>query len=701
MKINIKPAITKILRLASIIIASAYLTFLVDTYTLNTVWKRVFVFGYFLVMCAIFVYLKERFTKKRNSISETILSAVITVMILAVFQNVFLPTARSNTITLQAGETGEVWLISAEVDNREVPLSDISIKDNVNWMYVSEYDDYVYYPNSDSYNSLTVDIWGNEIKLNFAANSWSGVVSITGEGGKTESLVLYTEGDVSGRIEYQMTDKQSRSNFEKAVFNFGAGIIIWSILFVLLTWLPIDALYTKLTQYINIIKNIKKWRRGPNGYPLYLYIFVIIWRIILMNSFEHYIMYPDSVGYLDYPWSDFFQLNITNGRTPIYPAFLAGMRIVFGEERLLYIVPVVQAIIALVSLLFLYKALFILTRNVLISSLVTTLYGINPDIIVWDSSILTESLALSLTIVFLYLVIRFIDLPSLKIGIAAILLTFLMIFERPTFLLFAGLLFAFWILRALKNKKERKMLCVLCVVSLLTFLAVIIYAYNFEKNFGYMSISDALPRQNLYTAITRGYYLDSPNSEFIEAVNLALKDNPDNAWSAMSVVLGEFGQAESNKLALEVFYGNPVRYAGDTIYGMLSDSVYGFAEGYIYTAFYSTLETRSIFSALINAIRSILELRIIWLYIFGVVEIWALIKKRRDSKKMWIHLGLMTFMLLIPISTYIATCGEYSRTMIHVVPFVYISIAMALADYFAPKAVCQNKQCISGEGGEN
>ena len=45
------------------LLSALYLTFLVDTYTLNTVPKRVFVFCYFLVMCLTAVFLRRKLTK--------------------------------------------------------------------------------------------------------------------------------------------------------------------------------------------------------------------------------------------------------------------------------------------------------------------------------------------------------------------------------------------------------------------------------------------------------------------------------------------------------------------------------------------------------------------------------------------------------------------------------------------------------------
>ena len=184
MNLDKKKSIKCLAKIIAAILASVYLTFIVDVYTLNTTLKRIFVFGYFLIICAIFVYLKERFIKRRSSMSVTVLATVIAAVILTVFQNVFLPTARNNTIILQAGETGEVWLTNLEVDGESIPLSQLNISKNYNWEYSAVNDDFVFYPNENwEENTLIFDIVGNKMTLSFAANTWSGSVNIMVERG--------------------------------------------------------------------------------------------------------------------------------------------------------------------------------------------------------------------------------------------------------------------------------------------------------------------------------------------------------------------------------------------------------------------------------------------------------------------------------------------------------------------------------------
>lgn len=238
MKNNMNPPIAKIIQFGAIILASAYLTFLVDIYTLNTVLKRVFVFGYFLVMCAIFGYLKKRFIKGRYSMSVAVLSAVIAVVILVVFQNGFLPTARSSTITLQAEETGEVWLTDVEIDGELVPVSGVQINDNYGWEYNTEYDDYVFYPKEvTTENHLEFTQIAKEINLYFATNSWSGTVRITDGAGNQSVVGLYSENAEQSQYKFSIYNVHVYCFIERAILNAGAFIVLMFFVSILISHL--------------------------------------------------------------------------------------------------------------------------------------------------------------------------------------------------------------------------------------------------------------------------------------------------------------------------------------------------------------------------------------------------------------------------------------------------------------------------------
>ena len=234
MYLDKKKSIKCLAKIIAAILASVYLTFIVDVYTLNTTLKRIFVFGYFLIICAIFVYLKERFIKRRSSMSVTVLATVIAAVILTVFQNVFLPTARNNTIILQAGETGEVWLTNLEVDGESIPLSQLNISKNYNWEYSAVNDDFVFYPNENwEENTLIFDIVGNKMTLSFAANTWSGSVNIIESAGELTTLALYSENTEYDRASFLVDASRTYNLRERCIYNVGAMLLL-SFLFSLL-----------------------------------------------------------------------------------------------------------------------------------------------------------------------------------------------------------------------------------------------------------------------------------------------------------------------------------------------------------------------------------------------------------------------------------------------------------------------------------
>lgn len=413
-------------------------------------------------------------------------------------------------------------------------------------------------------------------------------------------------------------------------------------------------------------------------YCIYFALIVLLWRLCLLGSFSPYQLYPDSEGYLTYPWQDLFHFRVTSGRTPVYPAFLALMRFFFGEEHFLRFTVVIQAVLSFLSLFLLYRTIYTVSHRPLLSNLATSLYGLCPDVIVWDNAILTESLALSLTVLLLYLLVRFLYHPNFKTGSKLTLLCFLMIFERPTFLLFSALLFGFWIVRLIFCSSERKMLSKLCVLSMICFVGVALYAISFEKCFGFYSISDAMSRQNIVTSISNGYYKYSGNFEWVSAIDSAMEQTGGDAWKVYNQVSNQFGLVEANALAIESTYAHPLIYIYDILRQMLIDAPYNYGESNIAATMQismsqnGNIQTRFLF---VKALCVLFEWKIGWVYFAVPAELFMFFKKRKHFSDSWLHIGLFAVFLLVPISTYIATCGEFARTMIHILPFLCVSSA--------------------------
>lgn len=222
-----------------IVVASIYLTFIVDVYTLNTVLKRVFVFGYFTVMCTLLSCLKGHFLKSKQR-SLLLPSIALAVLLFIVFQGKLLPREQDISVCLSAGQnaearSGEVWLVSVSVDGQERKISDIQLRESVGWQYHEEYDDYVFVPSGElSENRLELRFIAENVSLGFAKNAWSGSVTVRDETGNENWLDLYATDEAQGRTIFELDCRRSYSLWERCIYSAGAAVVLSFICSLLL-----------------------------------------------------------------------------------------------------------------------------------------------------------------------------------------------------------------------------------------------------------------------------------------------------------------------------------------------------------------------------------------------------------------------------------------------------------------------------------
>jgi len=244
---NLKLALVVI----SVIISSIYLTFLIDTYTLNTWLKRAFVFCYFIIMGCLAFYLYNKSKKHKHTLIP-LLCAVIAVVFA---QGFFLPAESEHTIYLQSVETAgeekeikEVWFVDAEADGQHKPLSKLAIGDNVQWGYEHVYDDYFFHPSENSKeNRLSFTVVGEKITLRFGANNYSGSVRIYDYEGYDEIISLYSEDTENDSITHTLNLTRSFSIFERILLSVGAVITV-CFAFKVLIWALLKLINRKKTK---------------------------------------------------------------------------------------------------------------------------------------------------------------------------------------------------------------------------------------------------------------------------------------------------------------------------------------------------------------------------------------------------------------------------------------------------------------------
>lgn len=426
------------------------------------------------------------------------------------------------------------------------------------------------------------------------------------------------------------------------------------------------------------LRGVKMYQilHNKNRY-FYIIIFLIILFIREFYSFCYIrgFLYIDSYSYINYDFLSIMKGKINNGRTPVYPIIIKTMIMLFGELGGVAGVVVFQKIVSFVSVIYLYKIIMLLTKHLWIAYFFVFLYGISPTICGWDYVILTESLALSGTVFFIYYIFMYIKLEEKRYGKKLNILLIILCFLRPTFLLFEIILFVFLLIRVLLKKKNTIPVLYGCVFA---WIIIFIYSGLFYKSYGIFSISDPMPRQFMFVCIEREYYKNSSDEKFIDLVEQSLEEVNNNLWEVTGIVLSNFGLANTEKIAKECIKNNFCNYLNDEI--KLIFEVLGMD-------FYSYAIDREDISVSAKNIRNILEkgtniIRpihgILLALAVGITAIFDLVKKK---KVCWISVGLFTFIYGIFLSTVFLTCGEYIRTMIHIIPFLYIAIAFLIAKY--------------------
>ena len=194
-----------------------------------------------------------------------------------------------------------------------------------------------------------------------------------------------------------------------------------------------------------------------NGKTFMLFIAVLVVRCIVYSAMVEYRLFPDSESYINFPFRDMLELNFTSGRTPVYPFIIRICLFIFGDKFSLQAVVALQRIVSFIAVIVFYNILKLLLKSKRAIYFLTFLYGTSVSIIGWDGNILTESFALSGTVFFIYYMFKYLNNPSIKSGMISIILLFVLVFLRPSFMLFEGIICIFWIARFIIFKSESEL----------------------------------------------------------------------------------------------------------------------------------------------------------------------------------------------------------------------------------------------------
>lgn len=199
-------------------------------------------------------------------------------------------------------------------------------------------------------------------------------------------------------------------------------------------------------------------------------------------------------------------------RTPVYPLLCQAFIKLFGIEGLPTAMTIFQSLIYLISLVSLQHIANYTIKNKTIRFITLFFYilCIAPG---WCNEILTESLCISGCVIMTDLVLSFIYKPTIAKNTALHLFLILLVFLRPTFIIFFAILPVVWLFHRtlFKHKIISFSLTIICIAC---FGA---YCYAYMNVYGKFGTSSALVINKIYDAHRGGYWdtsaVKSPESK--------------------------------------------------------------------------------------------------------------------------------------------------------------------------------------------
>lgn len=191
-------------------------------------------------------------------------------------------------------------------------------------------------------------------------------------------------------------------------------------------------------------------------------------------------------------------------RTPVYPLLCKTFSLLFGVGGMAIALTLFQSVIYLISLISLQRLATRAINNSKLRGAVLIFYVscIAPG---WCNEIGTESLSISGTIILTDILFCFIERPTFKRNLLLHIILLLLLFLRPTFILFAALLPLCFLIK-MHNQSFRKHLFLALTVSLLCLLCFGGYANLYKKQFGIYGTTSTFVFNKVYDTHRGGYW---------------------------------------------------------------------------------------------------------------------------------------------------------------------------------------------------
>lgn len=145
---------------------------------------------------------------------------------------------------------------------------------------------------------------------------------------------------------------------------------------------------------------------------IYILIFCIFVQLQIYKTVPDYVLTNDSTTYMQDFEGSIRNLQIDATRTPVYPYIIKIIEKIGGIENLYNNVVIFQKVLFIFTLILFYYAIQEITRNKIISSVLSIIFGICPFTVLWNVTILTEAIALFEITLLSFITIKYSKKPN-------------------------------------------------------------------------------------------------------------------------------------------------------------------------------------------------------------------------------------------------------------------------------------------------
>ncbi len=170
---------------------------------------------------------------------------------------------------------------------------------------------------------------------------------------------------------------------------------------------------------------------------IYVLAIVVLVQTYIYKTAPAYSFTPDSPTYYEeYLGGSLLKGQFDELRTPVYPYFIKIIKLFSNDNNIYNKVVFVQKILFFLTLILVFCSMMKITKSKVISSAITLFVGILPNLVLFNTMILTEPLGIFKIVLLMYLVISYIYKPHKLKAISTSILVFFYDINKTRFYIF-------------------------------------------------------------------------------------------------------------------------------------------------------------------------------------------------------------------------------------------------------------------------